>query len=412
MSIESFSLSFGSTGRFSGQVDAARLAGRFIPPPPLADLKSAVAAAAASPTNYPPLHQSLVPGDRVMILLDRSTPQPAEVIAGLFEELGQREVDPADVTILQPVSPLAGKPDDPRSALPEEAREAVRWLVHDPLPEDSCTYLATTVDGERIYLSRELVDADVTILVSAVEFDPLWGYRGLQSAIYPGLSNLESLKKAHGQPHEELQTDSVRPLRQKADEIAWLLGVHFAVGLVPSAEGGASHVFAGPAESVLKQSQEALNRHWRFEAAEAPEMVLVSVDRDAAGHGWEQLATTLRTARSVVAKDGKIGVLTQLDAPLGEGLQLIRDSRRPRDAMRPLRELSPPDLGAATALAKAVEWANVYLLSNLDPDLVEEMFMIPMANTDEVQRLIAGEESIVVIASGQHVCTEPAASGP
>jgi nickel-dependent lactate racemase len=330
------------------------------------------------------------------------------VIAGLFEEFAKREIDPADVTILQPVSPLAEKPADPRTSLPASAQAVVRWHIHDPLPEDSCTYLATTADGERIYLSKELVDADVTILVGAVEFDPLWGYRGLQSSIYPGLSNIESLKKAHGQPHEELQSDDVRPLRQKADEIAWLLGVHFAVGIVPASEGGGSQVFGGPAESVLKKSQQALNARWRFETTEPPELVLVSVDRDASGHGWHELATALRTAKSIVAKDGKIGVLTELNSPLSEGLQLIRDSRKPRDAMRPLRELSPPDLGTATALAKAVEWANVYLLSNLEPDLVEDMFMVPMANTDEVQRLIGGEDSIAIIGSGQHVCSDAA----
>src|SRR6188474_3349107 len=110
MSIESFSLTFGSTGRFTGKIESARLIGRFTPPAPIADLKVAVAAAVANPDGYPPLHQSLVPSDRVMIILDRSTPQPAEVVAGLFEEFAKREIDPADVTILQPVSPLAEKP--------------------------------------------------------------------------------------------------------------------------------------------------------------------------------------------------------------------------------------------------------------------------------------------------------------
>ncbi len=409
MSAEKFTLPFGATGQFHGHIDSARLSGRFTPPAPIADLKAAVASAAAGPPDFPPLHQALVRGDRVMVILDRNTPQPAHVVAGLFEEFAKRDIAAADVTILQPVSYLAEKPADPRAALPEAAREFVRWVIHDPLPEDSCTYLATTVDGERVYLSRELVDADVTILVGAVEFDRLWGYRGLQSSIYPGLSNIESLKKAHGQPHEELQTDDSRPLRQKADEIAWLLGVHFAVGIVPAAEGGGSQVFAGPVESVLKQSQEALNAHWRFTTNEPPELVLISVDSDASGHGWTQLATALETARSIVAKDGRIGDLTELNAPLTEGLQLIRDTRKPRDAMRPLREQSPPDLATATALAKAVEWANVYLLSRLDPDLVEDMFMVPLANTDEVQRLITGEDSIAIIASGQHVCSDPAA---
>ncbi|QDT57419.1 hypothetical protein Pan44_54880 [Caulifigura coniformis] len=406
MPAENFTLSFGSTGQFHGQIDPSRLMGRFVAPAAITDLKGAVAAAVAAPTDYPPLHQSLVPGDRVVIVLDRSTPRPDEVVAGLFEEFARRDIAPSDVVILQPVSPLAEKPGDPRAALPEPIREAVQWHIHDPLATEACAYLATTAAGERVYLAKELLDADVTILVGAVEFDRLWGYRGLQSAMYPGLSDVESLKKAHGQPHEELQTEDVRPLRQKADEIAWLVGVHFAVGVVPATGGGGSQVFAGTAESVLAQCRDALNQTWRFTTEEQPELVLVSVDQDALGHNWMQFASALQTAKSIVAKDGKIGVLTQLNAPLTEGLQLIRDSRKPRDAMRPLREQSPPDLATATALAKSVEWANVYLLSHLDPDLVEDMFMVPLANTDEVQRLIGGEESIAIVASGQHVCAE------
>src|SRR4051812_4718915 len=128
MSTESFSLAFGATGRFTGRIDPARLTGRFTPPAPIADLRAAVAAAACNPKNYPPLHQSLVPGDRVMIVLDRSTPRPAEVVAGLFDELVKRDIQPADITILQPVSPLAEKGADPRSSLPAAAREAIRWL--------------------------------------------------------------------------------------------------------------------------------------------------------------------------------------------------------------------------------------------------------------------------------------------
>ncbi len=404
--MESISLSYGLSGRFTGSLEKSRITGRFTPPAAISDLKAAVAAAAAAPTDYPPLHQSLVPGDKVVIVLDRSTPQPAAVVAGLFDELARRDIAPADVTILQPVSPLAEVPVDPRSGLPEDLRESVRWLIHDPLPEDSCAYLASTAAGERVYLSKELLAGDVTILVGAVEFDRLWGYRGLQSALYPGLSNVESLKKAHGQPHDELKSGDIRPLRQTADEVAWLLGVHFAVGIVPSAEGGGSQVFAGPAESVLALSRTALDAHWKFSMEEAPELVLATVDADAQGHGWERLAMALDAARQVVAKDGRIGVLTELSAPLTEGLQIVRDSRKPRDAMRPLRELSPPDVRTASALARAVEWANVYLLSKLDPDLVEDLFMVPLADAGEVQRLISGETSVAILPSAQHVCTE------
>jgi hypothetical protein len=182
--------------------------------------------------------------------------------------------------------------------------------------------------------------------------------------------------------------------------------VQFGIAVVPSAGMGVSSVHAGQIDVVMRKATRALNRSWRFSPAERLELVLVAVDADASGHGWDQLAAALHAARNLVARDGRIGVLTQLDAPLTDGLKMIRDSRKPRDAMRPLREQMPPDLLAATSLAQAVEWANVYLLSRLDADLVEDLFMVPLGGLDEVQRLISGEERFAVIGSGQHVCAE------
>ena len=49
------------------------------------------------------------------------------------------------------------------------------------------------------------------------------------------------------------------------------------------------------------------------------------VDRDTAGHGWNQIGAALATARNLVKKGGKIVVLSQLDAELGEGMTLVRD---------------------------------------------------------------------------------------
>jgi hypothetical protein len=70
--------------------------------------------------------------------------------------------------------------------------------------------------------------------------------------------------------------------------------------------------------------------------------------------------------------------------------------------MKPLREQMPPDLLAATSLARAVEWANVYLQSEMDPDLVEDLFMVPMRGESEFQKLVSGDEPLAVIRSGQH----------
>jgi nickel-dependent lactate racemase len=412
MELEKIEVPFGTDAVFTASVAASRLVGQFWPPKALVDVRGSVTATVASPQEYPPLHQSLVPGDRVTVVLDRHTPRSASIIAGIWPEFERRDISPADVTILHPADVSTQSVSDPRVELPEAVRSEMQWHVHDPLVTSSCTYLSTTAAGDRIYLSRELVDADAAILVGCVEFDRLWGYRGLQSSLFPGLSTVEALRKSHGQPHDELEIDDPRPLRQQAEEIAWLLGVQFGVAVVPGAAGGVASVHAGQLEVVFRTAVERLKCDWRVSARRRPELVVVAVEEDSGPRGWDQLAHALHAARNLVVKDGRIAVLSQLSAPLGEGLELIRSSRRPSDAMKPLREQMPPDLLAATSVARAVEWANVYLVSNLEPDLVEELFMVPISGETEFQRLVSGDEPMVVIRSGQHVAASPVSVPP
>jgi nickel-dependent lactate racemase len=410
MDPERIELPFGADAVYTASIAGSRLAGRFRPPDPIEDVRAAVEASVASPHEYPPLHQGLVPGDRITVVLDRHTPRAASIIAGIWPEFERREISPADVTILQPADIASQPVSDPRLELPDAVRRDVKWHVHDPLVTSACAYVATTAAGDRIYLSREFVDADASLLVGCVEFDRLWGYRGLQSSLFPGLSTVEALRKSHGQPHDELEIDDPRPLRQQAEEIAWLVGLQFGVAVLPAEKGGVSSVQAGQLEVVFRSAVERLNATWRVSVSRRPELVVVAVDHDDGSRSWDQLAHALHAARNLVVKDGRIAVLSQLSAPLGEGMAFIRNSRKPSEAMKPLREQMPPDLLAATSLARAVERANVYLVSQLEPDLVEELFMVPISNESEFQRLIAGDEPVAVIRSGQHVAAAPIVS--
>src|SRR5437660_369348 len=99
---------------------------------------------------------------------------------------------------------------DPRSLLPEGPRQEIQWTRNDPTDQKRQAYLAATARGERIYLARELVDADVVISVGMIAYDSLLGYRGTNSVFYPGLSNVEAVSRARGEGHSELGPDDER----------------------------------------------------------------------------------------------------------------------------------------------------------------------------------------------------------
>ena len=398
-------LNYGQQGRFECQVPQERLVGFYPAPEPVADLQAELRHALEEPLEFPPLSRAVVPGDHVVLALDRHTPQAATLVAAVYEILAAQGVSPADILILQPTALAGPKVTDPRTSLPEAVRDVVQWRVHDATDSQQQAYLATTANGERIYLDRDVVHADFVMSIGQIGFDPVLGYRGTNTVLYPGLSSTSAVQKARGFGHQELTPEDERPLRQMVDEIGWLLGIQFSLQVLPSRGNGVSAVLAGFEQSVWQRGRELLAAQREIQLAERAEIVVISIDADAAGHGWEQVGAALATARSLVMRGGKVVILSELNgscSDLSDGMRMVRDCRSPREALKPLRDHVPPDFLPATQLAQMADWAKIYLLSRLDSALVEDLFMIPLDNEREVSRLLAGNAPCAVIEGAQH----------
>jgi nickel-dependent lactate racemase len=394
-------LRYGKEKQFELEIDSDRLVAAPSAPRPSLGFKADLRAALRRPIEFPSVEQAVIPEDRVTLALDRHTPGSAALVAGIWEILAPRGLDPDRFVVIQPATRVASDLSDPRAELPDEIRQRVPWILHDPTRKDRCVYLASTATGERIYLAREVVEADFLMSVGAITFDPLMGYRGTNSVFYPGLSSADAMLRTHGQGHVELGPEEVRPLRELVDEVGWLLGNPFTIQVIPAASRGVSRVLAGVGEPVFAQGKKLLAEQWLVEVDERPDVVVAAIDHEVGPHAWEQLGAAVEVARSLVARGGKIVILSDLNADLPPGLDVIRSSQSARDAIRPLRTQAPPDLICATQLAAAADWARIYLLSGLSDDVVDELFLTPVANETEVRRLLNDESRCLFLESAQ-----------
>ncbi len=373
-------------------------------PAALDDFRSAARSALIEPHDFPPLSAVCIPDDRVAIVLDRSLPQAPTLLAEVVSALTSAGLPPEHLTVLQAAPPPGQTPADPRAEMPDDQRAAVAWKVHQPADADQAGYLASSVSGERIYLARELLDADVVLPIFTAGFDSVLGYRNSGNLIYPVLSNPAAQEKFRGEGHRELLPDDDRPLRQLGEEICWLLGIQFSVAVVPGrASGSAAAIFGGQWEAVQRDARRFINHAWTVSLPQRAETVVVSVSGAAEVAGWEDVGNALSVARDLVTREGRIIVLSSIDAPLGPGLELLRSSRSAKAALQQLRKTSPDDLVAATQVASAVEWANVSLLSRLDDAIVEELLMSPLNAPIEAERLIALTDDVVLINAAERV---------
>lgn len=395
-------LKYGFDGTFQSEIDSDRLIHYHQAPDGIENVAARMQQVLNAPLELPPLDLAIVPGDKITIAVDYQAPAAAEIINSVWDYFIECGIEAGDVTILQTRSESSVLQEKLKAAVNSELQEQASWVIHDPDSKEEVGYLGTSAGGERIYLSRYLLEADFVLPIEKVGFDPLIGYAGGGSSIYPGLSSQEAIIKSRGQSHRELTPAESRPLRQLIDEIGWMLGLQYSLQVIPAGGQSVAEIVFGSLEATFRKAKQLLDEYWKLEPEYKSEMVILAVEDGPTGHQWNQLASVLETARNLVTQDGRVVLLTQIEAELGEGLQILSRCHEPLDAIKPLRDSQPGDLLAATQLALTGDWALICLLSKVSSDDVEDLFVIPLEDEAEVQRLLQTDETVSVIASAQY----------
>jgi nickel-dependent lactate racemase len=359
--------------------------------PPVTDVAVAVRAALETPHGFPALRRALTPDDHVTIVVDEHLPRVAELLTPILEHLADAHVGSEAVTLL--CAPSASKQAWVED-LPE-AFEDVHVEVHDPANRKRLSYLATTKHGRRVYLNRTAVDADQLVVLSSRGYDPLLGYSGAQGALYPALSDEATRQETRSRLSMTAPGGAAWPVRQEAEEVAWLLGAPFLVQIIAGAGEEVAHVVGGSLDSAA-EGRRLLDARWRLTLDEPVHTVIASMGGDPARHGFDDLAHAAACAARVVQGSGRIVLLTQAAPTLGPEVDTLRQAEDPAKALEVLRQTSG-DTTAAYLWASAAQKAKMYLLSGLDSDVVEELFATPLEQAEQAKRLISPNGSCLVL---------------
>ncbi len=344
------------------------------------------ARALAAPRDFPPLALAVVPGDRVAVALDL----PAEAATLAATELARICAD-GEVGAFTVVA---------SAPAPEGLPASVTWEVHDPDDKSKVAYLATTNDGQRVYLNRAITDADLVVPVGMLGFDRALGYSGPWSALYPGLSDRETQARFRGLASDApIVGDEVRPALAESSEVGWLVGCLLQVGVLPGGGVGATgEVVAGLESLVREQGIAAVNRDGTFEVSERADVVVAGVGGSGQFATMDDLGDALAAATRLVRRGGKIVVLARIDGTIGPAVRRLAGVENPKAALNRLRgHESESDYVAARQIATSLAWADLYLYSGLDADTVEDLAIIPLARPEEARKLANSAASLIVL---------------
>jgi len=366
---------------------------------PLDDLAAAAAEALREPLDYPPLARCTTPGDRVVLALDHSLPQAAQITAAVIRALVEANVDPDGITVLQTQADVDAEAGDPRRLLDESLRERTRLYTHDPDDRERLAYLAASEAGEPILLSRAIHDADLVLPIGCLHDPAAAGYYGIHSTIFPTFSDRKTMRRFRSFGSLEAGGRHKKRLAREVEQVAWLLGINFTIQLVPAGGDAVLHVVAGQSDAVQRRGEELYQAAWNQSVPGRANLVVAAIEGDSRQQTWENLGRALDTAVDLAEDGGAIAVCCDLDAQPGPAVQQMVGARSREAALRRIRKQRPDDTLPAAQLARALDHGRVYLLSRLDPTLVEELEMIHVASGDELGRLARRHKSAIFLAN-------------
>jgi nickel-dependent lactate racemase len=372
------------------------------PPAALADPAAALRAALEAPVAFPALRRALTPDDHVAVVVDDTVPRVGELLVPLLEHIIAAGVAPESLTLLSPAG-AGGQPW--LEELPDSLQE-VRVEVADAADRRRLSYLATTRAGRRLYLNRTLVDADQIVVLSRCGYDPLLGHSGAEASLFPALSDEATRKDVAGKLDPDMPQSGPWPVREEAQETAWLLGAPFFVQVIEAAGDGVAHVVAGTAEAS-REARRLLDEEWGRTVPRRADVVVAGISGDPARHTLADLAAALANAARVVRAGGRIVLLTAARPDLGALGDALRAAG---DAEAAAAALAHPTLEQWPALlwARAASQAQVALLSGLPGDTVEDLFVTPLEHAGQAQRLLDAGGSCLFLADAHNTLTSVA----
>ncbi len=347
-----------------------------------------------TPVGFPELWQCVIPGDNVVIAVDPETPNLADVLSLLHEELGKVPEGGVALTLVLAPDPSGQQWQPLRESIPLHLRQQLNIVDHDPGDRTHVSYVASSTSGERLYLNRHLAEADLIITVGFTRFDPSLGVRGTSSCLFPAFTDTETLLRTGFATTPDEITSTVQARRQLVDELGWLTGTQFTLQLIHGPQGPLQ-VLAGQPDQVFEQSGKLNQKLWSITLDEPADAILTSIPAGPAA--WQCFGQALENMLEIVDQGGRIIVISDLEQPEGPAATLLRRTQDPEELLRPLKKEHVADGNHILQLIEALRRARVYLLSRLPPEVVEELGMIPLASETELQKLLTTTPQCLVL---------------
>ncbi len=346
----------------------------------LPDVSQQLLAALDSPSDFPRLCEAVVPGDHIAIAVSRQIPQISEILCCLVDYLTANQIELDDISIVLPSRDyieISGGDDEPTW---QRLLDSVRITYQRNDDPNNLAFLAPDREGNPVYVSRDLFDADMVIPVLR---NDQWSPSSEQG---DGLVKDYCFRERFAESNAK--SDNAR---FDADEVHDQLGIFFICEVIVGPGRQINNILAGNRKAVGMERQKQLQKIWKIHKGAEPDLVIATIEGDRDEQNWFSITRAVDSAVQI-SESCPIVVLTE---------SREKPNRKLRNALSPQQEsIISSDY---QPLVDTVGRRPLHLLSRLNAETVEDLGLGYVSDESDVQRLIDNAENCVVLRDA-HRC--------
>lgn len=341
-----------------------------------------------NPIGTPRLKDIVKPGKKIAIITsDITRPMPTwKVMPQLLDELYAGGAKREDITLIFALGSHRKHTEDEKKHLAgERAWNEIKCVDSDPL---NCVHVGETARKTPVDIDKHVIEADIRICVGNIEYHYFAGYSGGAKAIMPGVSTREAIQANHSNminPDAHAGKLDGNPLRDDIEEAAAMVGVDFILNVVLTPQKDIIKAVAGDIKKAHREGCAFLDTLYLKKIPERADIVLVSQGGSPKDLNLYQTQKALDNAKHAIKNGGIIILIGSCREGLGEKTFEEWLTSAPNSHSLIDRIHKEFKLGGhkAAAIAMVLENAEIYLVSEMNNDLVKSLFMTPFNSVQE-----------------------------
>ena len=383
-----YELGFGK-GLQSVDVKETSLLDVLLPNPVRKELtgEAEVRRALAAPIGSALLRELVKPGEKIAIVTsDITRPCPTwKIMPAVLDELYAAGCRPEDLLLVFALGSHRHQKEEEQHRLAgERAWAEIRCVDSDP---NDCVHLGVTANGTPVDIYSPVAKADRVICIGNIEYHYFAGYSGGAKAVMPGVSTREAIQANHSMIRQEACAGRLEgnPVREDIEEAGSILGIDFIVNVVLDEHKEIIKAFAGDVTKAHRAGCAFLDTLYSKPIQKRADIVIVSQGGAPKDLNLYQTQKALDNAKHAVRDGGVIILVGSCKEGLGEKTfeEWLTSAPDPHSLIDRIEREFKLGGHKAAAIAMVQERADIFLVSEMDPEFVRSLFMTPFASVED-----------------------------